>query len=84
MPHNKQEVTNKMNTINEPKEAFPYKPPTEKIKQQYKEIFELKESLKVPFPKLLFDKLLASFFLLLTLPVFLFFSVGELDRRNSC
>ena len=41
----------------EPKEAFPYTAPTDEIKDQYKEIFELKQSLKVPFPKLLFDKL---------------------------
>ncbi|WP_372651649.1 sugar transferase [Draconibacterium sp.] len=66
-----------MNTINEPKGAFPYQPPTEEIKKRYREIFELKEPLKVPFPKLCFDKLLASFFVLLSLPVFLLLVVAN-------
>lgn len=55
--------------ITEPKEAFPYLPPTEEIRNKYKEIFELKEPLKVPFPKLVFDKLLALFFLLFAFPI---------------
>ncbi len=57
--------------IEEPKEAFPYKPPTPEIKEKYAEIFQLKEPLKVPLPKLVFDKLFAFFFLLLSSPVFL-------------
>lgn len=57
--------------MEEPKEAFPYTAPTEEIKNQYKEIFELEQSLKVPFPKLLFDKLVSGIILLFCLPVIL-------------
>lgn len=64
--------------VEEPKEAFPYTPPTEEIKQKYKAIFELKEPLKVPFPKLLFDKVLAGIFFVLTLPALLFLWVFNL------
>jgi len=56
-------------TPNEPKEAFPYQPPTEAIKTKYAEIFQLEKPLKVPFPKLLFDKVVALFFLILTSPI---------------
>lgn len=55
--------------ITEPQEAFPYKPPTEELKTKYKELFELKEPLKVPLPKLIFDKLLAFIILTFCLPV---------------
>ena len=61
-----------MNTnsaLNEPVEAFPYTPPTEEIRRKYSEIFDLKESLKVPFPKLMFDKLVAFVILTFCLPV---------------
>ena len=40
-----------MTAIVEPKEAFPYKPPTEEIKQKYRHIFELKEPLPARFFK---------------------------------
>lgn len=53
-----------MTTRPEPREAFPYKPPTEEIKTQYQEIFKLKGPLKVPLLKLVFDKT-ASFLILL-------------------
>jgi lipopolysaccharide/colanic/teichoic acid biosynthesis glycosyltransferase len=53
----------------EPKEAFPYKPPTEELKAKYKELFELKEPIKVPLPKLIFDKLLSLIILTISLPV---------------
>ena len=56
----------------EPKEAFPYKPPTGEIKEKYKELFELKRKLKVPFPKLVFDKLLALVILTCSLPIIFF------------
>ena len=62
----------------EPKEAFPYTAPTEEIKKQYKEIFELDHSLKVPFPKLLFDKVVAGIILLLCLPVVLVLLLANL------
>jgi lipopolysaccharide/colanic/teichoic acid biosynthesis glycosyltransferase len=59
------------NPITEPLEAFPYTPPTDEIRRKYKEIFELKETLNVPFPKLLFDKLVAFVILVLCLPIIL-------------
>ena len=56
----------------EPKEAFPYTPPTEELKAKYKELFELKGPIKVPLPKLIFDKLLAFIILLCCTPIILF------------
>jgi lipopolysaccharide/colanic/teichoic acid biosynthesis glycosyltransferase len=58
-------------TLTEPKEAFPYKPPTEEIKEKYKELFTIKKPLKVPFPKLIFDKAVALVILTACLPVIL-------------
>ncbi|MDA3930798.1 MAG: sugar transferase [Prolixibacteraceae bacterium] len=58
-----------MNTLNEPVEAFPYLPPTNEIKEKYKALFELKKPLKVPLPKLLFDKILAFSILFFCLPI---------------
>lgn len=56
----------------EPKEAFPYKPPTEEIKKKYHELFSVSDPKGVPLPKLVFDKLVAFFILLCCLPVILF------------
>lgn len=58
-----------INHTSEPIEAFPYAPPSDEIKEQYKEIFELKEPLKVPLPKLIFDKLIAGILLIFTSPI---------------
>ncbi|MCE4566480.1 sugar transferase [Maribellus sp. CM-23] len=66
-----------MTTIEEPKEAFPYTPPTPGIREKYAEIFALKEPLKVPFPKLLFDKAVALFFLLLASPILLLLLIAN-------
>jgi len=63
-----------MDIIEEPKEAFPYEPPTEEIKIKYKELFQQKP-IKVPFPKLIFDKIAASVILLFASPVLLFLMV---------
>lgn len=57
--------------VTEPLEAFPYTPPTDEIREKYKEIFGLTESLKVPFPKLIFDKLVAFIILTFCLPILL-------------
>jgi len=61
----------------EPKEAFPYKPPTPEIKEQYAEIFQTEKPIKVPLPKLVFDKLVALFCLILTSPVLLFLLIAN-------
>jgi len=69
-----------MTPLTEPKEAFPYKPPTEEIKKHFKEIFELRKPLKVPFPKLVFDKVSAFLILLCCSPiVFLLFLVNLIE-----
>lgn len=52
----------------EPREAFPYTPPSVEIKERYREIFELEEPIRVPFLKLLFDKFVATVMLILFLP----------------
>ncbi len=55
----------------EPKEAFPYKAPTEAIKAKYRYLFKLTAPLKERLPKLVFDKLMALGFLTLAAPVLL-------------
>jgi lipopolysaccharide/colanic/teichoic acid biosynthesis glycosyltransferase len=61
-----------MEKNSEPKEAFPYLPPTQVIREKYKEIFELKHPIKIPLTKLIFDKFVSSVILLLCLPVIFF------------
>ena len=65
-----------MKNILEPKEAFPYKPPTEEIRHKYDHIFLLKEPLAPRFFKTLFDKLVAASLLLASLPVLLAMKVA--------
>lgn len=57
--------------VNEPKEAFPYKPPSEEIKQKYRHIFEVEQPLPGRFFKVLFDKLIALAMLLVSAPILL-------------
>lgn len=56
------------NATSEPIEAFPYTPPTEEIKEKYREIFELNQPIKIRFLKLVFDKLVAFILLILFSP----------------
>lgn len=60
-----------MKTTAEPEEAFPYKPPTAEIKNEYRHIFELTEPLPPRFLKSAFDKLVASLMLLVSAPILL-------------
>jgi len=60
----------------EPKEAFPYRQPTNEIKQKYSHIFELDKPLPERFLKVLFDKLIASVTLLLAVPLLLLLKVA--------
>jgi lipopolysaccharide/colanic/teichoic acid biosynthesis glycosyltransferase len=53
----------------EPREAFPYKPPTEEIRRKYQHIFALTQPLPPRFCKVLFDKLVAAHFLLISAPI---------------
>jgi len=60
-----------MTQIAEPKEAFPYKPPTEEIRRRYAHIFELKGPLPPRFFKTAFDKLVALLLLIVAAPILL-------------
>ena len=60
-----------MNNINEPKEAFPYTPPTEEIKIKYRHIFQISEPLPPRFFKVLFDKIVALLLLFIAIPIML-------------
>jgi lipopolysaccharide/colanic/teichoic acid biosynthesis glycosyltransferase len=55
--------------IKEPSEAFPYKPPSKEIIQKYHYIFEIKNTLPLPFFKIAFDKLISFIFVLISLPI---------------
>ena len=55
----------------EPKEAFPYRPPSDKIRQKYAYIFQLNGPLPLRFFKTFFDKLVAIFLLILSAPILL-------------
>lgn len=77
-----------MNVIEEPKEAFPYKPPTEEIKLKYSYIFELKEPLQPRFFKSAFDKLIALILLIISAPILLLLKIayvieGLLIQENA-
>ena len=67
-----------MNNKTEPKEAFPYKPPAEEIRQKYRHIFELDKPLPERLPKLIFDKLVASLLLLGAAPALLLLKIAYL------
>ena len=62
----------------EPKEAFPYKPPTEEIKQKYNHIFELNDPLPPRFFKIAFDKLVALILLSLSVPILFVLKIAYL------
>ena len=67
-----------MTQPSEPKQAFPYKPPTDEIKAKYKHIFELNETLPVRFFKVFFDKLIAVIMLVFSTPIFLLLKIAYL------
>ena len=62
----------------EPKEAFPYKPPSEEIRQKYHHIFDLTEPLPPRFFKLFFDKLVSLAMLLASAPILLLLKLAFL------
>lgn len=73
---------------NEPHEAFPYKRPTAQVLEKYSHIFQLNEPLPARFFKIFFDKLMATFFLILITPILLllklaFLVEGLLIPENS-
>lgn len=62
--------------VEEPKEAFPYKPPSEEIRQKYAHIFELKEPLPSRFWKTAFDKAVALLILVISAPILLLLKIA--------
>lgn len=70
--------TPKMNELIEPKEAFPYKPPTKEILSKYPHIFEIKEALPPRFFKVAFDKVFALLFLVISIPILFFLKCAYL------
>ena len=67
-----------MTNTKEPQEAFPYKPPSDEIKQKYRHIFELSEPLPGRFFKVFFDKVVALLLLLAAAPVLLLLKIAYL------
>ena len=74
--------------VKEPKKAFPYKPPSDFIKERYKKIFLMKTALKPRFLKTLFDKIVASVMIIISLPILIFLKLcflieGIIIRENK-
>lgn len=67
-----------MKVKTEPAEAFPYTPPTEEIRRKYSKIFKIKEPLKERPSKLIFDKLIALFFMLSSFPILVLLKIAYL------
>lgn len=65
-----------MTNKSEPKEAFPYKPPSETIKQKYRHIFELDKPLNDRFLKGAFDKVVAALLLVAATPILLLVKIA--------
>lgn len=62
----------------EPKEAFPYKPPTNRIREKYHHLFNIEDPLPPRLPKVVFDKIAAVTLLTVSAPVFIALKVGYL------
>ena len=60
-----------MKNMNEPQEAFPYKPPTAEIQSRYAYIFQLTEPLPPRLIKNFFDKVASLFLLIIFSPILL-------------
>ena len=60
-----------MTNFIEPPEAFPYEPPTVQVRERYSRLFELTNPPNIRPYKRAFDVLMASFFIVLTLPLLL-------------
>src|SRR5476649_588335 len=72
----------------EPKEAFPYKPPSAEILKRYEYVFSLTQPLQPRFAKVLFDKVTAGLLLSISAPILLALKVcflveGWLVPENS-
>ena len=65
-----------MNDIIEPTEAFPYKPPTDAIRQRYAHIFQMQGPLPARLFKTAFDKSVAVVMLLVAAPILLVLKIA--------
>ena len=69
--------------------TFPYKPPTDDLKKRYKHIFSLKNPIKIPLFKLVFDKVFSGLILFfIVAPVLLLLKIayvieGLIVKENS-
>lgn len=55
--------------VEEPEEAFPYKPPTPELKAEYSEVFALTKPLPRRLDKFVFDKVVAIAVLIVAVPI---------------
>lgn len=62
--------------MNEPKESFPYKPPSDELKNKFQHIFSLTTPLPERILKKNFDKILAIFLLIILSPIILFLKIA--------
>lgn len=60
----------------EPKEAFPYEPPSHYIKEKYKYIFEINHPLKDRLLKTIFDKFVGFLLLSFSLPILMLLKIA--------
>jgi len=60
----------------EPEGAFPYKPPTQELRQKYHHVFQIDKPLRPRFFKWLFDKLVASLLLVVSVPILLLLKIA--------
>ena len=67
---------NRMTSKPEPREAFPYRPPDEHIKNKYRHIFALDRPLPSRPLKLVFEKTVAGLLLLVAAPILLLIKVA--------
>ena len=65
-----------MTNMPDPKEAFPYKAPSMKVRQKYSHIFELDKPLETRFFKSLFDKVMAITMLFVASPILLLLKIA--------
>lgn len=62
----------------EPTGAFPYKPPSKEILNNYSHLFELNANIKLPLAKIIFDKIFALLIVLLSIPILILLKISYL------
>lgn len=64
--------------VQEPLKAFPYKPPSNKIKVKYRNLFKLDKEVPDRYLKLFFDKLISFILLLFCIPILFLLKIAYL------